>query len=128
MENARILILDDEKEIGYLIGTLLTRSGYETTTCLSGEESVRLFKEAEESGTPFNLLIMDLNIPMGMGGKEALRAMKEIREDVPAIATSGYDAVSAGASEAGFTHFLGKPFDISGLRELVKETLEPARS
>ena len=71
---------------------------------------------------------MDLNIPMGMGGKEALRAMKEIREDVPAIATSGYDAVSAGASEAGFTHFLGKPFDISGLRELVKETLEPARS
>lgn len=125
MKNPRILILDDEKEIGYLIGTLLTRSGYETTACLSGEEAVRLFKDAEESGSPFGLLIMDLTIPMGMGGKEALAAIKEIREDVFSIATSGYDAVSAGASEAGFTHFVGKPFDIARLRELVKDLLDP---
>lgn len=125
MEKSRILILDDEKEIGYLIGTLLARSGYETSTCLSGEEAVRLFKEAEDSAAPFHLLIMDLTIPMGMGGKEALEAIKEIREDIISIATSGYDASSAGAIEAGFTHFVGKPFDIAGLRTLVKEILEP---
>lgn len=125
MENPRILVLDDEPEIGRLISTLMTRSGYETKACLTGEEAVALFNEAEEKGSPFELLIMDLTIPAGMGGKEALQAIKEIREDIPAIATSGYDPVYAGVSESGFSHFIGKPFDISHLIQLVNEILTP---
>ena len=128
MSSHRILILDDEKEISNLISVLLKRSGYEPVCCLTGEEAVDTFRQAEEEAQPFSLLIMDLTIPMGMGGKEALKAIREIRSDVLAVATSGYDASSAGATEAGFDHFVGKPFNIGGLRSMIEEILEGSGS
>ena len=66
MSIPRILILDDEKEINQLLVTLLTRSGYEVVSCLTGEDAVDRFQEAESSDHPVGLLLLDLTIPLGM--------------------------------------------------------------
>ena len=67
-----ILVMDDEEMIRDIAATMLTYLGYEVTTCASGDKAVELYKTSMESGILFLTVIMDLTIPGGIGGKEAV--------------------------------------------------------
>ena len=78
----RILVMDDEASIRKLAGKMLERLGYEPEFASDGAEAVDIYKAAKESGKPYDVVILDLTIPGGMGGKEALKRLREIDPEV----------------------------------------------
>lgn len=115
----RILVMDDEKHIRDIAAEMLSRIGYRVTTVIDGAEAMELYREAMESGDPFNAVIIDLTVPGGMGGKETIQKLKEIDPEVKAIVSSGYsnDPIMADFKRYGFRGVVAKPYRI---RELIK--------
>ena len=117
----RIMIMDDEEMIRSLVERALLRIGYEVVSVEDGDVAVRLYQEAKEAGAPIDLIIMDLTIPGGMGGKEAIKEIHKIDPGAKVIVSSGYsnDPVMADFSEYGFCAAIVKPFQIRELMEVV---------
>ncbi len=88
---------------------------------MSGEEAVDMYKEAFNKGIPYDVIILDLTIPGGMGGNEALQKIKEFHKDVAAICSSGYseDDIISNPQKYGFAASLPKPY----LRETFSEVI-----
>ncbi|MCK7501073.1 MAG: hypothetical protein MZW92_71325 [Comamonadaceae bacterium] len=73
---------------------------------MTGARRSGLFRQAKESGEPFDVVILDLTVPGGMGSKEALRHMLAVDPDVKAVVSEpGYsnDDVIANYRAYGFT-------------------------
>jgi CheY-like chemotaxis protein len=114
----RILLMDDEEIVRNVANKMLTNLGYEVEHIEDGVKVVELYKTAKDSGRPFDVVIMDLTIPGGMGGKEVIMKLLEIDPYVKAIVSSGYsiDPVLSEYEKFGFKGFLTKPFNIVELR------------
>ena len=121
----RILLIDDDKAVRRSAQEMLRRLGYDVESAKDGEEGLRLYRRAQELGRPFPTVIMDLTIPGGMGGRDAIKKMKEANPDAKIIVSSGYsdDPVMAGPREYGFRAALSKPYDIQQLAELVHKVV-----
>lgn len=122
---ARILVLEDEPLIRQLLTAHLTAQGYHVETTREGSETVARYRDALTQGTPFDLVILDLSIPGGMGGREAMEQLRTLNPSVRAIVSSGYsdDAVMSRYMDYGFRAVLPKPYDPSELTALVAEVL-----
>jgi signal transduction histidine kinase/CheY-like chemotaxis protein len=122
---ARVLLMDDEESIRKLGTALLERMRLEVTAVADGAAAVREFDAAQRAGRPFDLLILDLTIPGGMGGKETIAVIRKFDAEVPAIVSSGYsnDPVMADFRSHGFQAMAPKPYDITVLAETVKNLL-----
>lgn len=118
----RILVMDDELMLRELIGNMLTYLGYQVKLTRDGLEAIETYREAKETGDPFHAVIMDLTIPGGLGGKDALRKIMEIDPNVNAIVSSGYanDSVMANYRKYGFKGVVIKPYRIHDLSEVLK--------
>lgn len=123
--NGKILVLDDEEVICELIAYTLNSIGYTVTPSYSAESTLQLYREAMESGQPFDLVIMDLTIPGGMGGREAIKALRNIDPNVKAVVSSGYamDPIMTQCRDFGFCGAIPKPFDLNQLEAAVQEAL-----
>jgi len=121
----RILVMDDEKPILEFYHRALTRLGYEPASVESGTAAVERYAEAVSSGEPFDAVIMDLTVPGGMGGREAIRLIRQQHSAVKAIVASGYsnDPVLSDPEGYGFSAVLTKPFSLRGLAEVLHELL-----
>ena len=117
----RILILEDEKPIRVLMGLSLKKDGYEVVETAEGSETVSVYSEALKEGRRFDLVIMDLSIPNGMGGAEAIQQIRHTDPEVLAVVSSGYsdDPVMANFEQYGFSAVLPKPYEPSSLRQLA---------
>ncbi len=124
--NGRILVMDDEELIRDLASELLTQLGYEVSLVKDGASAIAVYQNARNSGKPFDAIIMDLTIPGGMGGKEALQRIREIDPNVRAIVSSGFcdDPVMANFREYGFAGVLRKPYDANEVAEQLKSVPE----
>jgi CheY-like chemotaxis protein len=131
LRGKRVLFMDDEVPIVKMAEKLMRRLGLEFESAADGREAVDRFRAAKESGKPFDLVIMDLTIPGGMGGKEAISLLREIDPGVRAIVSSGYssDLAMADFRKHGFRGMVAKPYDIAELssviRTVVGEALPP---
>ena len=98
---------------------MLTELGYNVTVTADGDEAVSVFKEAMISGNPFDLAILDLTIPGGMGGVEALKNLLALQPSLQAVVSSGYssESVLSNFREYGFAACLRKPFRIEELSQ-----------
>ena len=123
----RILFMDDEEIIRDATGEVLTYLGYTVEFARDGSEAVDIYSEALEKGEPFDVIIMDLTIPGGMGGKEAIQTLLKVDPDVKAIVSSGYstDPVMADYRTYGFSGVVTKPYSIEELSETLNKVLEP---
>jgi PAS domain S-box-containing protein len=121
MGEGRILVMDDEEAIGELASEMLGRLGYEVTTAIDGAEVIELYKEAKDSGQPYDAVIIDLTVPGGMGGKKTIRELMKIDPEVKAIVSSGYskDPIMADFREYGFTGVIAKPYKTKELSEVL---------
>ncbi len=121
----RILVMDDEELVSEVTGAILKTLGYEVEFAKDGSEAIELYKKTMKSGKPFNVVIMDLTIPGGMGGKEAIRKLAEIDPGVKAIVSSGYfnDPVMAEFKKYGFVGVMAKPYKIEELSETLYKVL-----
>ncbi len=123
--SGRILVMDDEDIVREAVSSLLDYMGYEVVTVVDGEAALKIYSDARAEGRPFQVVIMDLTVPGGMGGKEAVRKLKEMDPDARAIVSSGYysDPVMANYRDYGFDGVVPKPYQIEELGRVVKEVM-----
>jgi PAS domain S-box-containing protein len=126
--SGRLLFMDDEATICAMAKTLLTRLGFSVTTQPDGAAAVAAYKEAREKGDPFRLVIMDLTVPGGMGGLEAMQELLACDPTVIAIVSSGYssDPVMAHYRKHGFRGMVPKPYKITDLARAIRTVLSQA--
>jgi PAS domain S-box-containing protein len=121
----RILIVDDEEAIRALVEFTLERLGYQVSQAESALEGVELYRQKLEEGERFDAVILDLTLPGGMGGKEALKKLIEIDPTVNAIVSSGYamDATMSRYQDFGFRGVIAKPYEAAELGKIVHEVI-----
>ncbi len=121
----RVMIMDDDEMIRELVGNMLHSFGYEAVFARDGEEAVKLYLEAKEKAEPIEAIIMDLTIPGGMGGKDAVLEIHKIDPEAKVIVASGYsnDPILAEYSDYGFSAAIIKPFKLQEFREIVSRIL-----
>lgn len=119
----RVLVMDDEEPIRNLITTALTMFGHDVVCTPDGEAFLAAHAVASAEGRPFDLAVLDLTIPGGMGGKDAIRNLRERDRNIHAIVSSGYstDPVMAQCTAYGFNAVLPKPYQIRDLIRVVQE-------
>jgi PAS domain S-box-containing protein len=117
----KVLLMDDEEEIRVVAEEVLRYIGYEVEIAKDGEEAIARYREAIESQQAFDAVILDLTVPGGMGGKEAIKRLFEIDPNVKAIVSSGYsnDPVICDFKQFGFRGSLAKPYKIEKLHETI---------
>lgn len=117
----RILIMDDEEMLRDITKAMLTDLGHDTFLARDGVEAIDVYKKAMADNTPIDLTIMDLTIPKGMGGKEAVQKLLEINPEAKVIVSSGYsnDPVMADFKAYGFSATLSKPSRLSDFTDLI---------
>ncbi|MBU0673861.1 MAG: response regulator [Proteobacteria bacterium] len=121
----RILLLDDEPDILQGVAEMLELSGFSVETVTDGLEAVLRVQEAIGENQPFDLLILDLTIPGGMGGDEAFGRIREFSPETPAIVSSGYsdDIIMSKYADYGFAGVISKPYRFEDLIRAVQTTL-----
>ena len=121
----RVLHMDDEEMILQITKDMLENLGYEVETAADGNETVRKYVEARNSGVPFDIVILDITIPGGMGGKETILRLLEIDPAVKAIVSSGYsnDPVMAMFGQYGFAGVIAKPYRMAELSDAIQRAL-----
>jgi two-component system, cell cycle sensor histidine kinase and response regulator CckA len=117
-----ILVMDDEEMIREIAATMLTHLGYEVTTCEGGEKAIELYTASMESGNPFSMVIMDLTIPGGIGGRQAAEHILSLFPDACLVVSSGYsnDPIMSNYRKYGFSGAIAKPYNIHEFKEVLE--------
>ncbi len=123
--SGRVLVMDDEDLVLEFVKVGLVRLGYAVTTAREGGEAVELYREAQESGNPYGVVILDLTVPAGMGGERALAELRKLNPDIKAIVSSGYadNEIMSRYTEYGFKAAVSKPYRINELSNVLKLVL-----
>jgi CheY-like chemotaxis protein len=119
----KILLMDDEQIILDVTLEVLNFLGYDVMFANEGQEAIDLYKREKAANAPFDVVILDLSIPDGMGGKEAMARLKEFDPGVKAIVSSGYgnDPVVTDFSTYGFSGRLSKPYKINDMKAILEQ-------
>ncbi|MCK8602904.1 ATP-binding response regulator [Desulfoferrobacter suflitae] len=121
----KILVMDDEEVVREVVGEMLEVLGYQVEFAAEGETAIRRYAEAIDSQGPFDAVIMDLIVPDGLGGKEAVGRLLQIDPAAKVIVSSGYseDPVMSEAHCYGFKGVVSKPFRIEDLDRVLQEVI-----
>ncbi len=122
----KILVMDDESYIRELVKDMLEVLGHTFYTATDGDEAIKKYKNAMEKGEKFDLVILDLTIQGGKGGKETIQQLREIDPNINAIVASGYsdDIIMTNYKEFGFKGRLVKPYLIDNLKEEIFKVMK----
>ena len=123
--SGRILVMDDEESIRNILQNILSYLGYEVICAKDGLETITLYGQGVKTGNPFDIVIMDLTIPGGHGGKGSISKLLEIDPKVKAIVSSGYsdDPVMANCQDYGFKAFILKPYQLEELCKVIQKVM-----
>jgi two-component system alkaline phosphatase synthesis response regulator PhoP len=121
----KVLVVDDEPHIGYLVRMVLTRRGYEVVLALNGEDALSRSREAL-----FDLFILDIAMP-GINGFELCRQLRGLAHaantPVVMLTARGDERAKMEALQAGAMEFITKPFSPKALQKRVEEIIgEPS--
>ncbi len=113
----RILVMDDEATIRNLAVNMLKFLGHDAEVAEDGASAVEHYKRALMTGRPFDAVLLDLVVPGGMGGREAIELLNEIDPSVNAVIVSGYaqDATLTEFQSYGFKASMAKPYTLEEL-------------
>ena len=123
--SGRILVLDDEEDIRELLGMILVRFGYVVEFSVDGAETIAMYRGAMGSDHAFDVVIVDLTIPGGIGGGDVIRELTQIDPTVKAIVSSGYanDPMMSDYRKYGFSGVISKPYEVRDLIKTVREVI-----
>jgi PAS domain S-box-containing protein len=122
----KILVLEDGESIRSFLSRVFEKSGYTSVMTHDGSMTISEYRKAKESGKPFDIVMLDLTIPGGIGGKQVISELIQIDPSVKAIAASGYfnDSIMSDYKKYGFKARISKPFAINELKETITLLLE----
>ena len=122
---ARILVMDDEEMIRDVVGEMLNIMGYEAEFAKDGVEAIKKYNDAMEENRKFDIVLLDLTIPGGMGGRETMEKLLKLDPDVKGIIVSGYstDVIISEYEKYGFKEAVLKPFRMDELSSVLKKIL-----
>lgn len=120
-EPARVMVMDDDAMLRDIAGAQLEHLGHEVVVVPDGDTAIERYKELLNTGKHIDIIIMDLTIPGGMGGQEAVQHILNIDPDAKVIVASGYsnDPVMADCKKYGFSASVAKPFDLKELQKAI---------
>ena len=124
-EKGKALVMDDEVCIRKLTEKMLIRNGFSVETAKDGRQAIDKYKESMKKNTPFDIVLMDLTIPGGMGGKETIKKLLKIDPEAKVIVFSGYskDPIIADYANYGFKGRLTKPFKLETLKQELSRVM-----
>jgi len=120
---ARILVVEDDEELGRLVADSLSRRGMTVSCRRTAPAGLEALDAAEVDGAPFDVVVTDLNLP-GMNGLELCDRVVTNRPDLPVVVITAFGSLdtAVAAIRAGAYDFVTKPFDL----EVLHLTLERA--
>jgi two-component system, sensor histidine kinase len=122
--SGRVLLVEDGPDNQRLISLLLGRVGLEAVIVENGQQAVERVHEARLAGTPFRLILMDMQMPV-MDGYTATRILRRQGYDgsIVALTAHAMDAERGRCMSAGCDDFATKPIDRSGFYALLRRHL-----
>jgi CheY-like chemotaxis protein len=122
---ARVLIMDDEEMIRNIVSDMLEEFGLLVSAAAEGFKALELYQLGLASKEKFDLVILDLTIPGGIGGKEVAKKLLEIDPQAKLVVSSGYadDPVMANPAAYGFVGVIAKPYNFDTLSRLIPRFL-----
>ena len=119
----RVLVVDDEEVIRHVLGTLLTREGYEVTAAATAGEAVSLFES-----DPHDIVLLDLMLP-DRSGLEVLRDIRRRDPDAVVVIVTAYSSIEGAidAMREGAFHYIPKPFQNEEVLLTVRKGTEARR-
>lgn len=117
----KILVMDDEDMVGEIACQMLEYLGFEAVHVTDGLDAIEEYKKQQDGGMPFTAVIMDLTIPGGMGGKEAVTEILSIDSQAKVFVSSGYstDPIMVNCRDYGFSGGIAKPFDLEAMQKML---------
>ena len=115
-----VLIVDDDPAVRKSLQAMMCSVGIESKVASDGESALDLYSECCASGESFDLVLIDLTIKGGLGGRKTMQRLLEIDPDVRGVVISGYsdDKVMSNYKDYGFVGRLQKPFSLDELQML----------
>ncbi len=122
---ARVLVMDDEEGIRLLVTMILGQLQCDAVVVADGAACLAAYRGALAEGRPFDLVILDLTIPGGMGGRETIAELRKLDPAVHAIVSSGYadDRTLTRYREHGFVAVVPKPYETKRLAAAITRAL-----
>lgn len=122
---ATVMVMDDEELVREMCKEMLIEMGHTPILAVDGRQAVALYRQSLESDAPIDLTIMDLTIPGGMGGREAVKEVLQLDPKAKVIVASGYsnDPVMADYKTFGFQGAMTKPYRFEELAALINQIL-----
>jgi CheY-like chemotaxis protein len=117
--------MDDSEIIIEVVDVMLRRLGYEPVFAKDGASAIEIFKESIKGNQQFDAVIMDLTIPGGVGGKDAIKEVLAIDPQAKVIVASGYadDPIMSNYRDHGFRGVITKPFELYDLGAALQKVL-----
>ena len=123
--NTKIIVMDDDEMVRAVVKAMLQQLGHEVLLAQDGTEAIQLYKKSMNSEKLTDIVIMDLTIPGGMGGKEAVQEILALNPQAKVIVSSGYsnDPIMANFKEHGFCDAIIKPYQVEELSRVIHNVL-----
>jgi CheY-like chemotaxis protein len=117
-----VLVMDDDKAVQVVLQKMLEKLNHSVILADNGKEAIDIYLERFDSTEPVDLVIVDLTIPGGLGGKETIMELQKTDPKIRAIVSSGYsnDPVMASFNEHGFCAAVTKPYVLQELSEAIE--------
>ena len=118
-----ILVVDDNPGVREVAIEMLQSLGLKTSSAPEGRSALDLYTASQKNGDPIHGVILDLTMPNGMDGRETMRGLLKLDENVRVIVSSGYnnDPIMAKFWEYGFCAVLPKPYSFIDLKRVLSK-------
>lgn len=122
----KVLVVEDNEDLIVLLKSILDSLNLDPTIVKDGQNAMQELQLAEDSENSFDLIITDLTIPGGMGGKELVQNVRKSNSEIPIIVSSGYsnDPILAEYERYGFTDLLKKPYTLKEMKKTLSQYLK----
>lgn len=116
----KILVIDDEPTIRFLLKEVITDWGYEIAETSRAVRGIEMIKQGG-----IDLVLLDIQLPQ-MNGLEAIQKIREIDEELPVFILTAFHNLKdvVNMLDVSVQEFIQKPFDIDELHEKIKTVLE----
>ena len=121
----RVLVMDDEEMIRDMAMLLIQGLGYQVDVAEDGSQALSMYRAGLQGNNPYDVVILDLLIPGGMGGEETMQHLLALDPQAKVIVCSGdpTQQIVGRYHEYGFQGTLSKPYTMNNLSHLLKEVI-----